>query len=75
MPLLPPLWFLHFPQDTRPGSLDANYGSRKSGRAGAILKLEADQSLTGLTFKSTLGGAISGAIRDGYGEPIQDTEP
>jgi hypothetical protein len=55
---------------TRNGYLETAYGARRASSDGAILRLEAGQSLTGLKLKLVPFGVIAGTIRDSDGEPL-----
>jgi hypothetical protein len=55
---------------SRNGYVDAEYGQKKPGAAGAILTLAPGQSMTDLVFKLAHTAAISGHVFDEDGEPI-----
>src|SRR5205823_5394276 len=56
----------------RNGYLDTAYGARRTNSDGAILRLEAGQSLTDLKLKLAPQAVISGTIRDSDGEPLAE---
>ena len=56
---------------TRTGFVDAEYGSRDPQRPGTVQSLDARQQLTGIVFRMTPHGVITGRIVDQDGEPMQ----
>jgi len=54
----------------RNGYLETSYGARRPEGDGAILRLEAGQSLPELKLKLIPFGVIAGVIRDSDGEPL-----
>ena len=56
---------------SRSGYLEMSYGARRPESEGAIVRLEAGQSLADLLFKLTPGAVVAGLVRDGDGEPLE----
>ena len=56
----------------RNGYLGMSYGARRPDGDGAIMRLDAGQSLNDLKFKLTPAGVITGTVRDSDGEPLEN---
>lgn len=54
----------------RDGYVAAEYGQRRAGRPGQVLDVQPGARRTDLALQMTPTGAISGRIRDIYGEPV-----
>ncbi len=56
----------------RSGYIETAYGAKNAENEGAVLRLGAGQSLTGITLRMIPAGVISGTVRDSDGESLED---